>query len=140
MLHDFIKIYQEIGEFSRFGREASPGTAWPFRSAIHNQPSYVYCTAKHSAVGSSRMAAKTGNAPVSLRPMSLRPGGGSKNPFERFAKGAGAFTEKAKVLLCLRQPGTTGDALRVKGSLGITARSQGCLHDATSLQKVFGFQ
>ena len=44
------------------------------------------------------MAAKTESAPVSLRPMSLRPGGGSsRNPFERFAKGAGAFTEKAQV-------------------------------------------
>ena len=32
--------------------------------------------------------------------MSLRPGGGSsRNPFERFAKGAGAFTEKAQVEL-----------------------------------------
>jgi hypothetical protein len=33
---------------------------------------------------------------VSLRPMSLRPGGGIKNPFERFGKGAGyAVKQKA---------------------------------------------
>ena len=43
------------------------------------------------------MALKADGAPLSLRPMSLRPGGGnSKNPFERFAKGAGANTQKAK--------------------------------------------
>lgn len=48
------------------------------------------------------MAAKTEGAPLSLRPMSLRPGGGtSKNPFERFAKGAG-YAVKTKVSLLKR--------------------------------------
>jgi len=58
------------------------------------------------------MATKT-DAPVSLRPMSLRPGGGSsKNPFERFAKGAGAFAVKAQVSsqLSLSGVGSTLDA------------------------------
>lgn len=41
------------------------------------------------------MALKGDGASLMLRPMNLRPGGGTaKNPFERFAKGAGTSTSK----------------------------------------------
>ena len=45
---------------------------------------------------------------VSLRPLSLRPGGKSANPFAGFGKGAGFAVKKQVRTACTRCPGVLG--------------------------------